>query len=508
MSNNTDSNVPSRREFLKSTTGALGAAALGLSALEKATLAEGATSRQPNFLFVLGEGIRSDEFHATGNAIIQTPNFDRVVREGMTFKNAFVVNALCLPSRASILTGQYSHVTGAIDNRDRPIPAQYPIISDLLRDAGYEVAFIGKSHVAGAMHDRYWDYFFGFNGQTNYFHPVMSEAHQGNFGKPTQYHGYVDDLLTDRAVEWVSRRHDKPFCLFLWFYAPHAPFVRPRSLANLYNGTPIPVPDTFDDDLKAYPGKPHVVVAALNKIGPCEVAQDDPRTLEELTKNHYAGVVSNDVNLGRVMDALEREGTLDETAIIVSSDHGFFLGEFHMYDKRLMYDPSVRVPLTIRYPAKVPADSSTDKMALNLDIAPTMIELAGAQIPKEMQGRSLVPLLQGRETANWRQDWLYEYYEYPEYEHVAPHRGIRTDRYKLIHYYLAPEQFELYDLKSDPHERTNLYSDPQYASLVAHLRARIEELRRETQDTGKYDVTKAYIDAAPQKSVVRMGEVG
>ena len=494
---------PSRRTFLKSAAGALGAAALTSSALSAMSLADSTNTKRPNFLFILGEGIRYDELHATGNPIIQTPHLDRLVHEGMTFKNAFVINALCLPSRATIMTGLYSHVTGAIDNRNRPIPPQFPVISDLLHDAGYEVAFIGKSHVKGAMHDRYWDYFLGFNGQTDYYHPTMSEAVAGKFSEPKQYHGYVDDLLTDHAVQWVSQKHEKPFCLFLWFYAPHAPFYRTRNLVNLYDGVQIPVPSSFDDDLKGYPDKTRAVREAHDKIGTSEVGADDPRSLEEVVKDHYAGVVSNDINVGRVMDVMEKQGTLDDTAILLSSDHGFFLGEWRMYDKRFMYEPSIRVPMTIRYPKMVRPGSSTEKMALNLDIAPTMLELAGVQIPAEMQGKSLVPFLRGKDPANWRTEWLYEYYEYPEAEHVLPHRGIRTDRYKFIHYYLAPEAFEMYDLQNDPHEMTNLYPDPQYAPLAKQLRARLDELRKETGDTGKYDVNQAYIDAAPGERMRR-----
>lgn len=502
-SENNITNTPSRRTFLKSAAGAMGAAALDANALDAIALADSSHARRPNFLFILGEGVRYDELHATGNTIIRTPHLDRLVHEGMTFKNAFVVNALCLPSRATIMTGLYSHVTGAIDNRDRAIPPQFPIIPDLLREVGYEVAFIGKSHVQGALENHYWDYYFGFNGQANYYHPVMTEGIHGKYGEAKTYQGYVDDLLTDKAVAWVNQKHAKPFCLFLWFYAPHAPFYRPPNLLNLYNGVPIPVPGTFDAELKGDPKIPRPVLEADDKIGTTILGNDDPRTLEELVKDHYAGVVSNDINAGRVMDAMEQRGTLDDTAIILSSDHGFFLGEWRMYDKRFMYEPSIRVPLTIRYPKMVRAGSSSDRMALNLDIAPTMLEMAGVQVPAEMQGKSLVSLLRGKEPANWRHEWFYEYYEYPEGEHVLPHRGIRTDRYKLIHFYLPPEEFELYDLQNDPHELNNLYVDPQYASLARQLRERLKELRKETGDTGKYDVTQAYIDAAPKIARLR-----
>lgn len=479
----------SRRSFLKLGAGALGGLALSQSSIDALgeTLASG---RRPNFVIFLGEGLRYDELHCAGNKLIRTPNLDRIAREGMTFRNAFVTNALCLPSRASILTGMYSHTLGAIDNRNRPIPARFPLISDLLRQAGYEVAFLGKSHVKGGLQDRYWDYYFGFNDQVHdYYHPVLTEGIAGKFSEAKTYDGYVDDLVTDRAVRWLEQKHDKPFCLFLWFWAPHAPFYRARRDLDLYNGVKIPKPATFDDDLKGYPGKPSAFVDANNKIGTSMLGNDDPRTLEELVKDHYAGVVNNDDNAGRVFQVLERSGKMNETAIMLSSDHGFFLGEWRCYDKRFMHEPSIRVPLMVRYPGLVKPGSVCERMALNIDIAPTVLELAGVPVPDAMQGASLVPLLKGQNPATWRKDWLYEYFEYPEFEHVRPHRGVRTERYKLIHYHKLPqnpelpEEFELYDLKTDPGERHNLYGQPGYDSLTRQLLDRLEELRKETGDT-------------------------
>ncbi|MDE3066025.1 MAG: sulfatase [Verrucomicrobiota bacterium] len=489
--NNNEDTKQSRRSFLKLSAGALGGLALSQEALETLAAAEVAPGRKPNFVVFLGEGVRYDEFSFMGNPIIQTPNLDRLAREGMVFRNAFVTNALSLPSRASILTGLYSHTLGAIDNRNRPIPHDVPIVSDYLRQAGYEVAFLGKSHVKGALHDRDWDYFFGFNGQAkDYYHPVLTEGVAGKFSEPTTYHGYVDDVVTDRALNWLEQKRDKPFCLFLWFWAPHAPFYRARRHLDLYNGVKVPKPATFDDDLKhpPYPGKPSAFVQANNKIGTTTLGNDDPRSLEEMVKDHYAGVVDNDENVGRVLEALERSGQLDDTAILFSSDHGFFLGEWRFYDKRFMHEPSIRVPLMVRYPKVVKAGSTCDRMALNVDIAPTMLELAGLPAPAAMQGRSLAPLLRGESPETWRKDWLYEYFEYPEVEHVRPHRGVRTERYKLIHYHTLPqypelpEEFELYDLRNDPGELHNLYGQPAYASLTRHLLDRIRELRKETGD--------------------------
>jgi arylsulfatase A-like enzyme len=449
--------------------------------------AAGAESR-PNLVFFLGEGARSDESSLAGNALLKTPHLDRIGREGVVFKNAFCINSLCLPARATILSGLYSHTSGAVDNQHSKVPEKFPIISDLIRNAGYEVAFIGKSHVEGSLMDRYWDYYFGFRGQADYQNPVIVEGRNGKFGEPQKYNEYVDDLLTKRAVDWLEGAHSRPFCLFLWFYAPHAPFDRPLRMVNDYNGVAIPKPASFDEYLNGYVGKPKGVVDASNKIGAQFLEQDAPRSLEELVKDHYCGIESNDEDIGQVLSVLEKQGVLDKTAIVWSSDHGFFLGEHRFYDKRLMYEPSIRIPLMVRYPRRIKAGTSLDKMVLNLDLAPTLLDLAKVAVPAHFQGKSLMPLAESRSVA-WREDWLYEYYEYPGFENVRPCRGVRTERYKYIHYFAEPEEFELYDLHADPGEMRNLHADPQHADLTSKLAARLEELRSETGDHYVYTPT-------------------
>ncbi len=474
--------IENRRDFVKNLAGA--AAVLNLSGLRAA--AQGPD--KPNLVCILGEGLRYDEFSIAGHSILKTPNMDRIAREGFRFRNAFVINALCLPSRATVLTGLYSHTTGAVSNEEGVLPKNFKLVSDMLHDAGYETAFVGKSHVKGALTDRYWDYYFGFIGQADYYRPVITEGFKGRYGQPKLYVGeYVDDLLTRKTVEWLKQERTKPFCLFLWFYAPHAPFYRPKRMVNMFNGVPIPVPPTFNEDLSDYPGKPRSVAHGDNHIGDAEVGTDDPRSLEELVKDHYAGVQDNDENVGAVLKELERQSLMDKTAILLSSDHGFFLGEHHFYDKRLMYEPSIRVPMMARYPSRIPANGTSDKMVLNLDIAPTMLDLAGLAVPPEMQGRSMMPLMAAKNVP-WRKDWLYEYYEYPGYENVPPCRGVRTEQYKLIHYFLTDE-YELYDVKADPDERTNQYGKPGMEALTKQLKERLAELRRETGDHYEYKPT-------------------
>lgn len=505
--NNADSRQ-SRRDFLKAGAGALGALSVAGNSFAAGSGQSSTGAQRPNFVFFLSEGVRPDEFSASklqgwngnglsamGSGIIRTPNQDRIITEGITFRNAFVTYALCLPSRASILTGLYPHRSGAIDNRERSIPEGVPTIADMLRDAGYDVAFFGKAHIRN-LSKQNWDTFFGVEAAgADYYRPVLIESHQGVVKSRKEYRGYVDDIITERARKWLSERTDKPFCMFFWFIAPHAPFYRPRRLLDLYNGVRIPKPITFDADLKGYPGKPLAFKNADNKIGTTVLGDDDPRSLEELVKDHFAGVVNNDQNVGMIMSRLEKAGKLDDTALILSSDHGFFLGEWRFYDKRFMHEPSIRVPLSIRYPRLLEKGVTRDEMALNIDIPPTILELAGITDPNWkdwVQGRSLVPFMKGTPPSDWRKDRLYEYYEYPGEEMVRPQRGVRTDRYKLIHYFLPPEEFELYDLQEDPGELHNLYGDPRFAKLTADLRNRIDELRKETGDEYEYQMPNSF----------------
>lgn len=471
--------------------GAMEAFARGVASPESAAQAGAAGAEapnaKPNIMFFLGEGLQHNESSIAGNPLMNTPNIDRIGREGCRFNNAFVVNALCLPSRATILTGLYSHTTGAASNIEGTIPPRFKLICDLIHDAGYETAFFGKAHVKGSLTDHYWDYYFGFEGQADYYRPVITEGIKGKYGKPTLHLGYVDDILTQKAVEWMQQEHAKPICVFFWFYAPHVAFYRPPDQVNTFNGVPVPVPAGFDE-FPDYKGKPRAVFTANNKVGVSEVFDNCPRSLEELVKNHYVGAMNNDSNMGKMLAVLENQDKLDNTAVVFSSDHGFFLGEHRFYDKRFMYEPSIRVPMMIRYPKRVPAGTRNREMVLNLDLAPTLLDIAGVPVPAEMQGHSMMPLAEGKNVP-WREDWLYEYYEYPGWQNVLPCRGLRTKRYKYIHFFLPPQEFELYDLENDPNELHNLYGLPAYNDLVKQLAARLEQHRRDTGDTYQFKPT-------------------
>lgn len=467
-----------RRDFLEGSLAVAGT--VFASSVSPSVLMAEPDTKRPNLVFFLGEGQRADALSIAGNPILKTPNHDRIAREGMRFENAFCTNALCAPARSVALTGMYSRSTGALSNEHMniPLPSDIPLFTDLLRDAGYEVAIVGKVHTPNGVEDRYWDYYFGHNSPGNdYANPYFKEGRKGKVGPEKQYHDvYPDDLTVDRALAWLEEDHgDKPFCLLIWFVAPHEPFFRARRHLDLYRGVTTPKPETFDDDLKGYPGKPKGFVEAENKIGTTP-SHPSCGSLEGVMKDYYAGLVAVDENIGRVLDYLEKKNILDNTAIVHSSDHGFFLGEWRMFDKRLMHEPSIRVPLMVRYPERIHAGTICREMALDIDLAPTLLDLARVPIPAHMQGKSLLPLAKAPDPS-FRKEWYYEYYEWPNPETVPPCRGIRTERYKLIQYRLEPQEFELYDLVNDPKETRNLYGLHEFAPIQLHLTERLESLR-------------------------------
>lgn len=404
-----------------------------------------------------------------GNEILKTPNMDRIAREGIRFENMFVTTSLCGPSRASFLTGKYVHNHGVRVNGGE-LSLDQKTFPEWLKEAGYETAFIGKWHNRDLGKGRGFDYTFGFQGQGRYYDPIISE----NFGPPQEYKGYVTDILADHAISFLEREHDKPFCLLLWFKAPHRSWLPAKRFESMYQDIKMPEPPTFND---TYEGRPDAVKNADMKIGDF----DDVPDLDTFLKNYYRTLLGVDENVGRILDTLDKLGYTNNTAVIYSGDNGFFLGEHHFFDKRLMYEPSIRIPLLVRYPKMIRPGTTNQELVLNVDVAPTILDLAGVQVSPDMNGKSLEPLLKGQ-SVPWRKDFLYEYYEYPAVHMVRKNRGIRTKHWKYIHYFEKPEEFELYDIKNDPYEVNNLYSNPAYKDVVAQLKARLIELRRELKD--------------------------
>src|SRR6202789_3437784 len=406
--------VATRRDFLQGSVGGAGASVA--SSMAPSAVSAQAKAKRPNLVFFLSEGQRADALSIAGNSILNMPNQDRIGREGLRFENAFCTNALCAPARATELTGMYSRSTSALSNAhlNVPLPSDIPLFTDLLHEAGYEVAILGKVHLPNGAEERYWDYYFGHNDPSNdYANPFFKEGRKGEIGPEKQYHNvYPDDLTVDRALAWLEEnRGDKPFCLLVWFVAPHEPFFRARRHFDLYRQTVIPKPAPRDEDLKGYPGKPKSFVDAQNKIGttPTHVACGSH---EGVVKDYYSGLVAVDENIGRVFSYLEKKNILEETAILHTSDHGYFLGEWRLFDKRLMHEPSIRVPFMVRYPKRIAAGTVRDELILDTDIAPTLLDLAGLPVPAEMQGKSVLPLAKTADPS-FRKEWHSEDYEWP-----------------------------------------------------------------------------------------------
>lgn len=454
-----------------------------------------ADAPKPNVVVMMTDDQRADFLSCAGHPFLKTPNIDRIAAEGYRYANMFVTNALCAPSRATLLTGQYSHSHGVRDNLGSKLNPDVPWLPHLLRDAGYEVAFCGKSHVPGNFRDKTWDYYFGYTGQGNYLKPVIAESGpDGKVGPDRPQEGWIDDVVTDKAIAWMKKDRKKPFVLFLFFKSPHRAWQPAPRNKTLYADAVVKKPALWDDPGL---GKPRAFLQAANMIG----QYPDVKNFDEMIRDYCRCITGVDDNVGRVLKALEETKALDQTAVMYTSDNGFFLGEWQRFDKRFMHEPSIRVPLLLRLPSRWAGPVrkpgyNPPEMVLNVDIAPTVLHLAGVETPKAMHGRSalaylyipppgiLPPGMVGR------QAWLYEYFEFPDVSHNVPkHRGVRTAQWKFIHYYEPPfkfkEEFELYDLQKDPEERVNLYGRPGMADVVKDLQAKMAQLRAETGDVAK-----------------------
>ncbi|MEJ7813470.1 MAG: sulfatase [Gemmatimonadaceae bacterium] len=477
-----------RREALR----LIGGGVVGLPLAARLGHARGrARATPPNVLFIMTDDQRQDAVGAYGNPILKTPNMDRIGAGGARFTEAFVTNSLCAPSRATILTGVYSHVHGVITNGGGPQYYNQPGLRDeqvtwveLLRRAGYRTALVGKWHLTSLPTG--FDEWVIFPGQGAYHNPDLIAN-----GVHLRLRGHADDVVGDQALEFLrTRPKDRPFCLLYQFKSPHRAWMPAARFANAFDGVTIPTPRTFEDRLDAGALRNAEMALAdmpdfrARGVSPdLPVAERKRRNLEELVKNYYRVLLSVDENVGRVLDYLDAEKLADDTVVVYTSDNGFFLGEHGLFDKRLMYEPSIRVPLLVRYPARVKAGQVDRRhMVLNLDVAPTLLELAGVPVPGWMQGRSLVPLLEGPSPPPWRDAFLYEYYEYPAEHCVRKHHGIRTARWKLLHFWEQPEEWELFDLRNDPDETRNVAALPANRTTLAELQARLAALRHETGD--------------------------
>lgn len=448
--------------------------------------------RRPNIVMILTDDHAAHSIGAYGSVVNTTPRIDEIARRGVLFENCFATNALCSPSRASILTGTYSHVNG-VTTLVTPIDANQPTFVTQLKEAGYRTAMIGKWHMGhGAGHDPegfdYWDVLVGSDGQGEYWDPLFLSAEGERVEK-----GYATDIITDLALRWVeSLESDEPWCVLIYHKAPHRPWQPKPEHAAKY-GDPIPVPTTFDDDYATRSSSARRAAMSLaENLNRDDLKADPPVGLsyeevavwkyQRFMEDYLACVDSVDENVGRVIDWLDARGDFDDTMLMYSSDQGFFLGEHGWFDKRFMYEESLRMPLLLSYPRRVALGQVHDGIVTNVDWAQTILDAADAGHHPRMQGRSFFGDIVGAPTSEPAAGMYYRYWEHDDTFHKAPaHYGYRTERYKLIYFYndglglpgagpfTYPPEWELYDLREDPHELHNVWGTPAYAGIQDEL---------------------------------------
>jgi arylsulfatase A-like enzyme len=484
------------------------------------------SSSRPNIIFILADDHAYQAISSYGSGLIQTPNIDKLAKQGALMKNAFVTNSVCSPSRAVILTGKYSHMNGMKDNGTYFNGAQRTL-PKIFKQYGYQTAIVGKWHLFSEPTG--FDYWNILPDQGHYYSPQFIKM-----GKDTVYKGYVTDIITDMAINWMNGHQNAPFFLMLHHKAPHRNAMPPIKYLHRFNDSNIPLPASFDDNYSGRPALQRQSVTMKNDLDirydskiPCdtccvtkinnwapgeykkELAGLSPaeravwdsvyqteydifkklRTKDGIAKfqfrrfleDYLRCVLSLDDNIGRIMKYLDEAGLAKNTIVVYMSDQGFYLGEHGLYDKRFMYEESFRTPMIIRYPPMVKPGIQLSEYVLNLDMAPTLLDLAGIQTPNDMQGRSIKPLLMNKPVADWRKELYYHYYE--KSFNLTAHYGIRTTQYKLIHFYDPIDAWELYDLKKDPHEIKNRYNDPAYKGIVEDLKKRLRALQLQYKDT-------------------------
>jgi len=469
--------------------------------------------KQLNILFIMSDDHAFQAISAYDDRLIQTPNIDRLAQGGMRFDSCFCTNSICAPSRAVILTGKHSHLNGVRDNAVS-FDGSQQTFPKLLQGAGYQTAMIGKWHLKSEPTG--FDYWNVLPGQGHYYNPDLIEM-----GEKKQVTGYVTDIVTDIALDFLEYKRDesRPFLLMLHHKAPHRAWHPAARHLTIFDETEFPEPATLFDDYTTRSAaareqemtlRDHMRLEYDLKMGPppqrlneeqkaaweaaysskiAAFKSDNPEgddlvrwKYQRYMQDYLGCIAAVDENIGRVLDYLEKSGLAENTLVIYTSDQGFYLGEHGWFDKRFMYEESLRMPMLARLPGVIPAGSVNGDLVSNLDFAPTFLDLAGMPAPQDMQGESLLPLLQGKIHPNWRESVYYHYYEYPAVHMTKRHNGVRTQRYKLMHFYHDIDAWELYDLKKDPQELLNVYADPNYAEIGEDLKSemtRLQELYRD-----------------------------
>ena len=488
---------------------------------------------KPNILFIMSDDHAWQAVSAYGESrqLIQTPNIDRLANEGMRFDRFLVNNSLCGPSRASFITGTYSHINGFYNNTTCKFDGSQTTFPKILQKAGYQTAMIGKWHLeTDPTGFDYWNILYG---QGIYYNPPLNHN-----GQKVIHPGYVTDVITDLSLDWLKQRDtNKPFMLLCWQKAPHRewePALRdldfdhdrtyplPESLFDDYSGRGLAEHDQnttiekmmrIDEDCKLTP--PKDLTAEQKKVWNSYYVQRNEAFLKKNLSGHaltewkynrfmhdYLGCIKGvDDNVGRILKYLDDTGLATNTIVIYSSDQGFFLGEHGWFDKRWIFQESARTPFLIRWPAVIKPGSVNKDVVCSLDIAETFLEAAGLPIPDRMQGRSILPLLQGTTPADWRTAFYYHYYEYPAYHRVRPHYGVITDRYTLVHFYkpeawskdqtelaaIPNDYWELFDREKDPGEMRSVFGDPAYAEVQTNLMQEVFRQRTRLKEPAKDD---------------------
>ncbi|GAA4488555.1 sulfatase [Microbacterium panaciterrae] len=458
-------------------------------------------TRRPNIVFVLTDDHAANAIGCYGSAVNATPGIDALAATGVRFDRALVENALCTPSRAAFLTGTYSHTSG-VTTLATHLTNDHETFITALRAAGYRTAMFGKWHLGhGPAHDPAgFDHWEVLPDQGEYFDPEFYTP----LG-PVRHEGYVTDIITDRALAWMAAQGDEPYCVLVWHKAPHRPWLPHPRHADLFTD-PIPLPPTFDDDYDGR-GTPahHATMRIADYLTDIDLKQDPPAELgyadravwkyQRYMQDYLRCVAAVDEGVQALTGFLRERSQFDDTVTIYASDQGFYLGEHGWFDKRFMYEESLRMPLVLSYPARVAA-GSTDALVSNVDIAQTLLDFAGVDAPEGMQGHSLVGLVTEPDPIPVRDAHYYRFYEHDDHmHHVWAHYGVRTDRYKLIYYYADgmglpntgdtsyPPEWELFDLETDPYELTSVHLDPAYAGIRRELTLQLWDLQQELGDS-------------------------
>lgn len=458
-----------------------------------------AAPEKPNIVWIFADDHAYQAIGAYGGRMESsnlTPNIDGLAEEGMVFDRAYVANSICAPSRATLLTGKHSHLNGKLDNRGGFNHDQQQF-QTILRQAGYQTAMIGKIHLHGKMQG--FDYWEVLPGQGRYVNPVFISEQ----GRKT-YQGHSTDIITERALNWLEngRNESEAFMLMVHYKAPHRTWIPADRYRKAFSDRTFPEPKTLFDDYSGRGTAAHKQDMTIRdtmrmeqdlKVGrwperTADFEQADPQgddlvrwKYQAYMQDYLACIAGIDENVGRLLQDLKARGLDKNTIVMYSSDQGFYLGEHGWFDKRFMYEESFRTPLIARWPGVVKPGTRNDDLVQNIDFAETFLDLAGIPAPGDMQGRSLVPLLQGNTPDDWRRSLYYHYYEYPGAHSVRKHEGVATTRYKLIRFYgkdvPGGEEWEFYDLEIDPHEMNSLYDDPEYTDRVAKMKAELQRLR-------------------------------